>query len=424
VRSTSTGGAVAPTTPWWAGDGLSASPAGLTIDGQALADLAARHGTPLYVYSRARVRRQIDRLRAALATLEVPTRAYYAVKANRHPDVLATIRAAGDLGVDACSPREVELALASGFEPRELSVTASMLSNRDLDAFAARRVHLNLDSLSALRRYATRVPPGTRVGLRVDPSLAAPVGGDGALGLESPVPGAFGAGSPEPGWYLGGKFGLAPESLDAALALARAGGLVVDTLHIHCGWCLQRDDRREVAAAFAGLAGLAARVPTLETLNVGGGLGVRHVEAEAPLPLADWAALLREHVAPLGLTIACEPGTFLVAEAGLLVVEANTVEQKRGRTWIGVDAGHSVNAYPGLYDLPLQIVHVGRPLARPERVYAVGGNINEAGDLFAEAAALPSVAEGDLLALLPTGAYGAAMASDHCLRGRPAEVAV
>jgi hypothetical protein len=116
VRSTSTGGgAVAPTTPWWAGDGLSAGPAGLTIDGHPLADLAARHGTPLYVYSRARIRRQVGRLRAALATLGVPARAYYAVKANRHPDVLATIRAEGDLGVDCCSPREVELALAAGF---------------------------------------------------------------------------------------------------------------------------------------------------------------------------------------------------------------------------------------------------------------------------------------------------------------------
>ena len=238
------------------------------------------------------------------------------------------------------------------------------------------------------------------------------------------VPGACGAGSPEPSWYLGGKFGLAPEALDPALAIARDGGLVVDTLHVHCGWCLQRQDAREVAEAFAGLARLAARVPTLERLNVGGGLGVRHVESDAPLPLADWAALLREHVAPLGLPIACEPGTFLVAEAGLLVVEANTVEEKRGRTWVGVDAGHSVNVYPGLYDLPLQIVHVGRPFGRPERLYSVGGNINEAGDLFAERVALPTVAEGDLLALLTTGAYGAAMGSDHCLRGRAVEVAV
>ncbi|HEY3110726.1 MAG TPA: hypothetical protein VGL23_18350, partial [Chloroflexota bacterium] len=173
-------GAVASAAPWWARDGLSRGPAGLTVDGHALADLASRYGTPLYVYSRARIGRQVGRLRAALATLGVPARAYYAVKANRHPDVLATIRAEGDLGVDCCSPREVELALASGFERRELSVTASMLSNRDLDAFAARRVHLNLDSLSALRRYATRVPPGTRVGLRVDPTLAVPAGDDGA----------------------------------------------------------------------------------------------------------------------------------------------------------------------------------------------------------------------------------------------------
>jgi diaminopimelate decarboxylase len=137
-----------------------------------------------------------------------------------------------------------------------------------------------------------------------------------------------------------------------------------------------------------------------------------------------WAALLRRHLAPLGHTIACEPGTLLVDHAGVLVVEVNTIEDKGGVTWIGVDAGHNVNLNAAHYGLPIEIVSVRQPLAPPSAVYAVAGNINEAGDVFARGVALPPVREGDLLAFLPAGAYGSSMASNHCMRGFAKEVAI
>lgn len=392
--------------PWWEGNGLAAGPDGLSIGGHSVAELASRHGTPLYIYSRKSVREHLAALRRALESIGVPTRIYYAMKANRFRPLLELIRAEGDIGIDASSPREVELALEIGFAPREISVTASMLSNRDLDAFARRAVHLNLDSLSAIRRYAARVPRGTRIGLRLDAAVE------------------VGYGSSPKVVYGNTKFGLDHDDFDQALAESRERGLEVATLHVHCGWGLPMNALPKLEWLYGRLASFLGRAPSVDTVNVGGGLAGRHARSDAPLTLEAWAAALRSHLAPLGRTIACEPGTLVVDEAGILVVEANTVESKAGTTWIGVDAGHNVNVYVAHYGIPLEIAHVARPAAAGEACYSVAGNINESNDVFARDVELPTVREGDLLALLPAGAYGSSMASDHCLRGWAKEIAV
>ncbi len=103
---------------------------------------------------------------------------------------------------------------------------------------------------------------------------------------------------------------------------------------------------------------------------------------------------------------------------------SNTVEPRRSGLWIGVDAGHAVNVFAAHYGIPMARIPVAEPL-RPATVRAhLAGNINEANDVFARDALLPALAEGDLLAFFPAGAYGASMASDHCLRGVPTEVLV
>ena len=207
--------------PWWTGDGLACDAKGLTFGGQSVAELARAHGTPLYIYSRQILRARLARLREVLAAVGVPTRAYYAMKANRFEPLLRVIRGEGDVGIDACSPREVALALEMGFRPDEISVTASMLSNRDFDAFAGFGVQLNLDSHSALRRWGARVPPGTRVGLRMDAGI------DVGYGASQKVA------------YGNTKFGFEHSALDSALEAARSAGLEVAALHVHCGWGMQ-----------------------------------------------------------------------------------------------------------------------------------------------------------------------------------------
>lgn len=385
-------------TPWWVNPSLVPTGRGLTLDGADLGALAREVGTPLYVYSGHTIARGVAAMADALDGAGVRSRIWYAMKANRNPSVLALIRRLG-LSVDTCSPREVELALATGFAPHEISFNAGMPSDRDLDRVAAAGCHVIVDSLSALRRLGPRVPAGTPVGLRFDPQVLA--------GYRARTHLAYGQ----------AKFGFEPGALDDVVAAARAAGLDPVGLHIHLGWGLGEDATPEVEAAFAGLAGLARRVPGLRWLNLGGGLGARYRAGDRPLPLAAWSDAIRRHLAPLDLEIHVEPGTAIVGAAGVLLAEVNTVEARRGITWVGVDAGHALNPCPALYGIPLAVISADRPLAPSTGSYAVVGNINEAGDVWEARAELPDPAPGDVLALYPCGAYAESMASDHCLRG-------
>lgn len=398
--------AATATAPWWQTDSLIAQEEGLRLDGEELAALARLHGTPLYVYSRPTVCRQLRRIQEVLHRAVGDSVVYYAMKANRHPEVLRAVRTVQGVGIDACSPREVIYAMEHGFKADEISFNAGMLSNRDLATLAERGVHCTLDSFSALRRYGQLVPSGTRVGLRFDPGVRA--------SYHSQKKMAYGQ----------GKFGFEPKDASNAVSVAQRAGLVVDTVHMHVGWGLAEESRDQVADAFERLATIARRIPTLTTVNVGGGLGGRYVSSDQPLGLETWAEILHTHLAPLHLRVACEPGTLVVASAGVLLVEVNTVERRRGATWVGIDASFAVNLNPAHYGIPLTVVPVSRPLAHPKAKYHLAGNINEATDMWARDLILPGIEEGELLALLPAGAYGSSMGSDHCLRGRPEEVAV
>lgn len=391
---------------WWEHESLVADEAGLWMDGIPLAHLAHQYGTPLYLYSRATLQRQLKRLQAVLDQVSPRSLIYYAMKANRHPQVLQAVRALGTIGIDACSPREVMMALSHGFTAPEISFNAGMLSDQDLTYLAQGNVHCTFDSFSALRRYGARVARGTPVGLRFDPGVTVSYRDDAKLA------------------YSQSKLGFELDEAQAALAAATQAGLVVDQVHLHIGWGLAEGQAGLVEQAFRQLAGLAQRLPDLAVINVGGGLGGRYHVDDEPLHLSTWGQLLRRYFAPLDVTIACEPGTFVAAPAGVLLVEVNTVEQRRGRHWLGVNAGFALNPCPVFYGIPLAVVPVARPLAPSIHCYHIAGHLNEAGDLWAQHQALPEMREGELLALLPAGAYGASMASDHCLRGDVTELMV
>lgn len=379
--------------------GLSVGPGGLCFAGRSLRDLARAHGTPAYVYDAARVRQALGELRAALAATGLPAQILFAMKANRHRPLLSLFLSEGDVGIDACSPGEVERALAVGFRPEQVSFTGGMLSERDLVRLVRSGVHLNLDSRSALRRLAAMVPGGHRIGLRIDPGVAVGYGDDPKLA------------------YGNSKFGFLWEDLPEVFALCQSLGLVVDTLHTHLGWGLQRGALAAVEGVLERLAAVARAHPGVEQLNLGGGLGARRRRADQPLRPGDLVPAIQEHLGPLGRRVLVEPGTFLIDAAGLLLVEVNTVEPKGEITWAGVDAGHAVNLYAAHYGLPPAVFHVERPLAAPDHRYHLAGHINEAVDVFCRDVALPELEEGDHLVLYPGGAYGSSMASQHCLRG-------
>jgi diaminopimelate decarboxylase len=378
----------------------------LHFAGRDAEDLAREHGTPLYVYDPGRAAANLGRLRSALKRAGVRQRLIFALKSNRHPAILARLRGLGDVGIDACSPNEVSLALDSGWKAEEISYTGTNLSDRDLDRILPQPLDLNLDSLSAVRRVGARAS-GRAIGLRLNPGVGAGYTAQLTYAGDKPT-----------------KFGVYPEKLDEALALARQHRLRVRGLHFHIGSGWLRDAVDTFLEALRRVADLARRIDGIEYLNVGGGIGVPLKESEHAVDLDAYASGIARHLGPLGVTVVCEPGDFVVMDAGILLVQVTTVEEKGGVTFVGVDCGFNAFCLPVLYHFPHEVVLCRAADAPPTLACTVAGHINEAGDLFAEGIRLPEVREGDILALLNAGGYAAAMASNHCSRPHALEAAL
>ncbi len=389
--------------PWWVRPGLEYRGGRLCFGGRAVAELVQGAATPLYLYDGTRVRNNLRRLRAALAGAGLRHRIFYAMKANRHAALLRALRRLGECGVDTCSPAEVARARAAGFAAGAISFTGTSLSDADLGRLARHEgIILNLDSLHDIARVG-RLMPGRRVGLRINPGLGLGYRRNGLLR------------------YAGGrgtKFGIHREQFPAALRALRTAGLGLDGLHFHTGCGYLTPQLPVFDRILRACRWFIDRAPPLRYVNVGGGLGIPLVPGDRPLDLARWSAMLARHFGRDPFEVWCEPGDYLVKDAGLLVLEVNTVERKGRTLYAGVNGGFSIHLEPAFYHLPLWPVPVRR--ARPggrSRPTTIAGNINEALDLLHVDAPLPPLANGDLLAFLNAGGYGAAMASHHCLRG-------
>jgi diaminopimelate decarboxylase len=395
--------------PWWVRPGLDVAPDGrLRIAGEDAESLARQHGTPLFVYDRARFAENARRMQAAVAANGLPFRLRFALKANPDPAVLHALRAMGapgtpdSVGIDACSPGEVLRALECGWRPDEISFTGTNVSERDLDVLLTHGIHLNLDGISQLERYGRRAPGG-RIGLRIDPATGA--GYNVHLEYSGDRP---------------SKFGIALDRLDEALATVARHGLAVDTVHLHAGSGWLGDGIAAFEAALGPLVAAVARVRAaghvVSEVNVGGGLGVPARADETPVDLDAYAAVLARHLGPLDVTVAAEPGDYIAKDTAILLSEVVSVERRRGVTFVGLDMGWNINNAYFIYRFAQEFVLCRAADApRTERV-TVAGHINEASDVFAEDYAMAPVVEGDIVALLNAGGYHQAMSSTHCLR--------
>ena len=397
---------------WWVREGLEVADGRLRIAGRDAEALARRHGTPLFVYDLERYRENARRFQAALATAGIPFVLRFAMKANPDPRVLAIFRGLGapgspeSVGIDACSPGEVTRALDCGFLPAEISYTGTNVSERDLDVIlAADGLRLNLDAISQIERVGRRAP-GRAIGIRVNPARGAGY----HSGLE----------------YSGDrptKFGIYEERLDEAVDVAARHRLVVDTVHFHAGsgWLAGGLPAFEAALeqAVRMTRRLMARGCPIREVNVGGGLGAPGRGHEVAVDLGAYAAVLGRHLAPLGVTVACEPGDHLAKDAGIVLAEVVTVEDRGGARFVGLDAGWNLNCGYFIYGFLQEIVPCRDPLADRTWTVGIAGHINEGHDVFAEDYPLSPVAEGDFVAILGTGSYAEAMSSTHCLRPIP-----
>jgi diaminopimelate decarboxylase len=396
----------APT--WWRRPGLDVIGGRLSLNGADLEALAREHGTPLFVYDLARPAENVRELQAALRRAGVSYRVRFALKASPDPVILGVLRGLGApgsvdaIGIDASSPGEVVHALAHGWVPDEISYTGTNVSERDLDVLLAHPIGLNLDAVSQLERVGRRAP-GRTVGIRINPGAGAGYTEHLAYAGERPT-----------------KFGVTADRLDDAIAAVRRHGLVVDTMHFHAGsgWLGDQLDRFEAAlvAATGFLDRLLDAGFPIREVNVGGGLGRPARDDERAVDLDAYAAVVRRQLERYGVTVAFEPGDWIMKDAGLLLGEVVTVERRGGVTFVGLDLGWNVTSSAFVYGYAQEVLSVRDPLRPRTQAVTIAGHINEAGDVFAEDYLFADVEEGELVAILNQGGYVEAMSMTHCLR--------
>ena len=387
---------------------------------QQLRMLAARHGTPLWVYDAAIIR-------ARIAALKGFDTVRFAQKACSNTHILRLMREQG-VKVDSVSRGEVLRALAAGYTVGTgpdavhsgIVFTADLLDRETLATIVAHRVPVNAGSIDMLEQLG-EVSPGHPVWLRLNPGFGHGHSNKTNTGGEH------------------SKHGIWHEQLGEALAVIARRGLTLIGLHMHIGSGVDYGHLGRVCGAMVELVRVVrAAGQDLQAISAGGGLSIPYQAGGEPIDTAHyftlWDAARKEAESVIGhrLALELEPGRYLVAESGVLLAEVRAVKTQGRQHFLLVDAGFNELMRPamyGSYHAMSLLAADGRE--RSLRSTVVAGPLCESGDVFTQAEGgvvlareLPQAEVGDLLVIHDTGAYGASMSSNYNSRPLIAEVLV
>ena len=379
----------------------------LAAEGVSLADIAARYGTPCFVYSRAALEGAFRQFDGAFA--DAPHLVCYAMKANPNLALLNLLARLGS-GFDIVSGGELARAIAAGGDPAKIVFSGVGKTTAEMHRALELGIHcFNVESTSELdhldaaaRQAGKRAPVSIRVNPDVDPGTHPYI----STGLKET------------------KFGVA---LDDALPLyRRAAGLAnveVRGIDMHIGSQIEGlDPHLEAAAKMLALVDrLSAEGIRLEHIDLGGGIGIRYRDEETVDP-NQYALAIRRLLGSRPLKLLFEPGRFLVGNAGVLLTRVSYLKPGPLRNFAVVDAAMNDLLRPALYDAWHDVRPVV-PRTLAEQSWQVVGPVCESADFLARDRMLALV-EGDLLAILSAGAYAMAMSSNYNSRARAAEVIV
>ncbi len=377
---------------------------GLYCDDVTLQSIASQTGTPLYVYSLIQIRANYRRVKAAFESLD-PT-IYFSLKANGNLAVLQTLREEGS-SFDAVSGGEIFRALAAGADPASLVFAGAGKTRAELDYALEQRVGcFNVEStgeLERLSRLATERGQVADVALRLNPHVQAQTHRYIATG------------------HAAAKFGMSEGEIRQVLGHAeRYPALRLCGLHVHIGSQLGSVEETVEAARYA--LGIIDDFPQLTRLNMGGGFPVPYAGEDYPSVEA-FAQALGTVLNGRPVALSLEPGRYVVADAGALVVEIQYVKQVDGVRFLVTDGGMTELIRPALYGAIHPILPL-RAAAGPLSSAQVVGPVCESSDILNANAELPELEAGDLLAVTMVGAYGASMGSNYNARPRPPEVII
>jgi diaminopimelate decarboxylase len=382
----------------------------LFCDGVSLEDVAARCGTPSYVYSKRAIE---NRYRAYDDSLQhIPHRICYAVKANSNLAVLQVLSRLG-AGFDIVSGGELFRVLAAG-APADRVVFSGVGKTADEVRYALQQgIHsFNCESegeLQLISDIVSQLGKQASVALRVNPDVSAITHPYISTGLRDH------------------KFGIDISVAESLYARAMSlPGLIADGLSCHIGsQLLDIDPVIEAAGKVLALVERlrAAAVP-IRHVDFGGGLGIAYRSSEKPAEVPDLTTRLAALCARHELSLMLEPGRSIVGEAGVLLTRVLFVKQNGAKTFVVVDAAMNDLIRPSLYQAHHEITPVRTQCADETIIADVVGPVCETGDFFARGRELAAVKPGDLLAIRTTGAYGFVLSSNYNSRPRACEAIV
>jgi diaminopimelate decarboxylase len=385
----------------------------MRCEGVSMEQLAHRYGTPLYVYSAGHIRERVRLFQRAFSA--VPHMLCYAVKANSSLAILKLLTEEGS-GFDVVSGGELERVMAVDHAAATRVVFSGIgKTEPEIDlALKAKILQFNVESeeeLELLSERAATLRKRARFALRVNPDVFAETHPYISTGMQEH------------------KFGI---DIRRARAVYRKAGKYLEAcgVSVHIGSQIRSPDPFGAAAdRVVKLIGELRRDGhTIRYIDVGGGLGVEY-HIDRPFDAADKvhqyaAAVIPAVQAVEGLKLLLEPGRFIVAQAGALMARVLYVKKNGKKTFVITDAAMNDLIRPALYQAYHAIVPINRRRSSRTTLVDVVGPVCETGDFLARDRELPSMKQGDLVAVLDAGAYGMALASNYNSRPRAAEVLV
>ncbi|PWA05075.1 diaminopimelate decarboxylase [Flavobacterium psychrotolerans] len=368
-----------------------------------LVQLAEQFGSPLYVYDAAKIKSQYHRLTAAFSKVE-RLRINYATKALSNLAILQLLRQIGS-NLDTVSIQEVQLGLHAGFQPEQIIYTPNGVSFEEIEAVAQMGVQINIDNLSVLEHFGTK-HPSVPVCIRINPHVMA--GGNSNISVG----------------HIDSKFGISIHQMPHILRIVENTRMHINGIHMHTGSDILDIEVFLYAAEI--LFDAAKNFKTLDFLDFGSGFKVPYNKGDIETDIEELGKKLSKRFLAFEkeygreLTLAFEPGKFLVSEAGFFLAKVNVVKQTTSTVFAGIDSGFNHLIRPMLYGSQHHIENISNPKGK-ERFYTVVGYICET-DTFANNRRIAEINEGDILCFRNAGAYCFSMSSNYNSRYKPAEV--
>ncbi|MFC7444523.1 Diaminopimelate decarboxylase [Mesoflavibacter sp. HG96] len=370
-----------------------------------LLDIAKEFGSPVYIYDASKIETQYKRLTSAFKKVK-HLKVNYAVKALSNISVLKLMLKLG-AGLDTVSIQEVQLGLKAGFKPEQIIFTPNGVSLEEIEIAAKLGVQINIDNLSILEQFGTNHPK-TPVCIRINPHVMA--GGNTNISVG----------------HIDSKFGISIHQIPHILRIVENTKMNINGIHMHTGSDILDIDVFLYASEI--LFETAKHFKNLEFIDFGSGFKVPYGSGDIETNIEELgeklSARFNEFCKYYGkqLTLAFEPGKFLVSESGQFLVKVNAVKQTTSTVFAQIDSGFNHLIRPMLYGSKHEIKNLSNPKGK-ERFYSVVGYICET-DTFANNRRINEINEGDILTFKNAGAYCFSMSSNYNSRYRPAEVLV